>query len=195
MDGQPALQRAWSLGAGVGVAYDGYNALTPNYHTALERRLSDNNWLLLNLSATHDTVEMPATASSTGTTASGSNTTLAALLGARHVFVHGVVDVSLFGAVLGQYRNLEYGVALIPQQAGLGPDAKLYSLGFQGGLSVERELAEALAVRLSVRLASLSIDHGTGHRTDAQGVTHSSNIDGSSFDLYALPALALYFYF
>lgn len=181
------------MGAGIGFGSFSVSASTPDYLAAVERHLGGNSWALLNLAVGYDRSDVPTPGSgSEGARTTTSSASVQGLLGVRYLVVHGLVDVSVIGALFGRYRSMDGGLALGGAQQ---PATKNYEGGVQAGIAVERTLTEALALRLQLQLANFSVEKGTTRVTDGFGIARDSETHGVTLALRAQPSLSLYFYF
>jgi hypothetical protein len=146
----------WSLGFGYAPSVvtvltsnsglGGVLTSTPRVSTTVERRVGDATWLGFQLGGRYGS---SSTEDSRGSESGG----LYAQLGVRHVLnPKGLVEVSLWGAASADYWTGSY-----PSPSEQVPDAvhsgRGFSLGLVGGLALERELVQGLALRLSSSVA------------------------------------------
>jgi hypothetical protein len=197
----PPPVRNWNLGAGLFVPAEGlagaFSQTSPTYQTALERRVGERTWLALDARLSYETLERPALTAnvtfSDTTRIEMSNAAL--LLGVRQVFVEGVVDVSGYAAVLAGYHVVsgdELGTSGALASIGGGDG---YDLGLLAGIAVERELIDALALRLLVDLASARLSSDQAQQLDGAGDTQATDLGSARAALALRPGLQLHFYF
>lgn len=198
---RPKAPRDWSVGAGIMATGDGFNTYfsrgMPLYHAALERRIGEHTWLALNARAGYDTNQRLALtlSSSDKDTATIDMATASILLGARQVFVEGLVEVSGYAAIMAGYHDV-----MGDELAATGATAILgggdgYDLGLLLGVAVERELIDALALRLALDLVSARISTEQASTRDDAGKTQTTPLTSGRAALNVQPALQLYFYF
>jgi hypothetical protein len=159
--------------------------------------LGERSWLALNARVSYDSLETPLRTGGdfTGETAYLKTTNVAALLGVRHAFVQGVVEVSGYAAVSAGYRDTnqqELADRGATSLLGIGDG---YDLGLLFGTAIERELIDALALRLSLDLASATISSSESTRVDDAGTTRNTRLGAGHLGLTIRPALQLHFYF
>lgn len=172
---------------------------TPTYAVAFERRVGPRTWLGLNASGSYETRELPiipadeppVRPSVQGRTLSGSF-----LLGMRHEIAHGLVDVSIFAAgVISAQRirqdSLRSSESFVSYQY---LPSNTRTVGLVAGLTVERELVEALALRLSLDMASVSFSRATIETMNGIGGSPAS-LSSRRFGIAIRPGLKLHFYF
>ncbi|HEX2871114.1 MAG TPA: hypothetical protein VHP33_07660 [Polyangiaceae bacterium] len=171
----------------------------PSYQTALERRVGDHTWLALDARFSYDTFERPATGTSADPNPSGNVrlevSSAALLLGARQVFVNGVVDVSGYAALLAGYHDVKGDVLGALGALSLLGGGDGYDLGLLAGISVERELLDALALRLCMDLASARLSSDEAQYRDAAGDIQTTDLGSARAALVLRPGLQLHFYF
>lgn len=196
---QPEPVPSWNVGAGIfssggliGLSGDG----SPTYDAGLERRLGRRAWLALNARVGYFTREAsvyPTTADPNPSGTYRARTSWAsALLGARYVFAHGLVDVSGSAAAFLNYQRVKGEESGTP--AGLGPVSKR-ELGLLLGMAVERELIEALTLRLSLDLASAGVGFQDSPWIDDVGVKQPRILVTGRLAFAIEPGLHLHFYF
>lgn len=149
----------WSLGFGYAPSIvtvltsdsglDGLLTSTPRVSTTIERRVGDATWLGLQLGGNYGS-------SHPEDSRGWEYGSLYAQVGVRHVLnPKGLVEVSLWGAASASYWSGAY-----PNPSEQEPDAvhssRAFSLGLVGGLALERELIQGLALRLSSSVAQAS---------------------------------------
>lgn len=193
----------WNAGAGVAItAGAGLAGLVgaPLYSAVVERRVGTRTWLAFNVGLAYDSREQRL-APAFGADALeretigvySSNTSL--LLGLRHAFAQKLVEVSLVGS-LGVSRQsiwrdgLREGETIASLEA---IPSKQYRVGVLGGLTLERELIEALALRLSLDAASLSFTSSESESNDTLAGSSSRQSWRAAVLLQA--GLQLHFYF
>ena len=172
----------------------------PSYGSALERRLSERTWLAVNVLGSFQSYDVPLSLSSD---AVGGRTqvmlytgTVTMLLGLRHVFARGLVDVSLYSAAFGSYQASGGDRLRTGEVATSGPQrGKNRAVGLVGGLAVERELVDALALRLSLDMLTAAISSADTVHLDSFGVEQDSELVTRRVGLSLRPGLQLYFYF
>lgn len=199
----PPPLRNWNLGAGLFASGEGlagaFSQTAPTYQTALERRLGDHTWLALDARFSYQTFERPNVATSDNPNPSAtsrfemSNATL--LLGARQVFVDGVVDVSGYAAVLAGYHDISGDALEALGALSLLGGGDGYDLGLLAGIAVERELLDALALRLSMDLASARLSSDEAQYRGLAGDTQTTELGSARAALVLRPGLQLHFYF
>lgn len=190
------------MGAGIGTSGESFNLFfsrgLPSYRAALERRLGSRTWLALNAQVAYDSVESFAVSTSSNPsptdTVTINQTNTSVLLGVRQVFVDGVVEVSGYSAILAGYHDFS---GDDPARAAafsiLGGDG--YDLGLLLGVAVERELIDALALRLAVDLASAKLSSEEASNRGSAGETHEASLGRARAALSLQPSLQLHFYF
>lgn len=199
---RPKAPRNWNIGAGIAASGEGFNTFftrgLPGYRAALERRVGNRTWLAINAQVGYDSVESLEASTSANPnpteTVTVNQTNTSVLLGARHVFVEGVVDVSGYSAVLAGYHTVSGDtLAASGAFALLGGDG--YDLGLLLGVAVERELIDALALRLAVDLASAKLSSEEASNRGSAGETQKTPLGRARAALNVLPSLQLHFYF
>jgi hypothetical protein len=169
----------------------------PTYNATLERRLGGRAWLALNARFSYVTREAPLSPSTEDPNPAGtyrvSTSSAGVLLGVRYVFAHGLVDVSGSAAAFLNYQHVEgnKGDGVL---APLGSGSKR-ELGMLLGMAVERELIEALALRLSLDLASAGVGFQDSPRIDDVGVKQPRTLVTGRLAFALEPGLHLHFYF
>jgi hypothetical protein len=197
----------WNLGAGVGfggnegalggaVVYAPIVAGVPSFRLGLERRIVGGLWLMLNGSFYFTTGEAPPADQSAPEGETVKKTLLATggVVGIRQAMTSGIVETSVtLGFRLG-YQTLggdtdQADTALVSA----APGSYAITYGFVGGLAVERELIEALALRLSANVVSLTwMDAKAVSRFD--GVP-PERVKSTTFAVDLIPAIDVRFYF
>jgi hypothetical protein len=198
---RPKAPRDWNVGAGIMATGDGFNMFfsrgMPLYHAALERRVGEHTWFAFNARAGYDTDQRLASTLSISDedTATIDMATASILLGARQVFVEGLVEVSGYAAIMAGYHDV-----MGDELAATGATAILgggdgYDLGLLLGVAVERELIDALALRLALDLVSARISTEEASKRDETGKTHTTPLTSGRAALNVQPSLQLHFYF
>jgi hypothetical protein len=203
---EPERTYDWNLGAGVGFGSDGglrpggiYAQIavgTPSFRLALERRISGGLWLMLNGAFYYTSGEGPPYDEASSGPENVRRTLLSTggVVGVRQAMTSGIVETSVtLGFGLG-YTRID-GDPDEPQNfaGSVGPGSSAITYGFVGGLAVERELIEALALRLSASVISLSWDRATiVHETEGEPQDHVKSV---TFAVDLIPAIDLRFYF
>jgi hypothetical protein len=203
---QPARpQRDWDLGAGIGIGDSTFVSLgssfstsTPSYRASLERRLGPRTWLGVTALFDYDAATQRVYASSSlpaqRERIDYSTSAVGGLLGVRQVVYRDIVELSLYGAFAYQRARIG-GDTLLPGEslAGLSaPGSFVHAWRITAGLTLERELIESLAVRLSAELGNLMRSR-TVQVVD--GDSPSSDTKDDRIQLHIAPALDLRFYF
>jgi hypothetical protein len=203
---QPARrQRDWDLGAGIGFGDSSFtnfggvlSSNAPSYRASLERRLIAGTWLgitaLLDYDAGTQRVFSSGNLPAQRERIDYSTTFVGGFLGVRQVVYRDLVELSLYGA-FGYQRARIGGDALLPGESlgGLSaPGSFAHTWRIATGLTLERELIDGLAVRLSAELGNL-----TRSRTvqTLDGDSPSSDTKDDRIQLHIAPALDLRFYF
>ncbi len=114
----------------------------------------------------------------------------------RHEIAHGLVDVSIFAAgVISAQRirqdSLRSSESFVSYQY---LPSNTRTVGLVAGLTVERELVEALALRLSLDMASVSFSRATIETMNGIGGSPAS-LSSRRFGIAIRPGLKLHFYF
>ncbi|MDP2272366.1 MAG: hypothetical protein Q8K32_16645 [Archangium sp.] len=182
---------AWNVGAGLGFFFGGpsfgfgslsglsglaglssntvYVPLQPQFTVLVERRLSERLFLTFQAAATYG-----ANQDDTASELKGHNLNLAGAFGVRRVFnPRGVIEVSWFGnAGVGYTNNESRGFSLSFDAATASYVQTLniyrshtFSVGAVTGLTLERELIEGLALRLSSSIIGFSYGQGKATTT------------------------------
>jgi len=203
---QPARrQRDWDLGAGIGIGDSSFASLggafltgTPSYRASLERRLINGTWLgvtaLLDYDAGTQRVYSSASPPAQRERIDYSMSSAGALLGVRQVVYRDLVELSLYGAFAYERARIG-GDALRPGETLLGvsaPGSFAHVWRITAGFTLERELIDGLAVRLSAELGNLMRSR-TVQIVD--GDSPSSDTKDDRVQLHIVPALDLRFYF
>ncbi len=138
----PAVVTVLTSTRGIG----GLASSSPRLSTTIERRVGDATWLGFQLGGHYSDFrpEYGQDSEQGG---------LSAQLGVRHVLnPKGLVEVSLWGAATADYWTISY-----PSPSEQVPDAissgRGFTVGVVGGLALERELVQGLALRLSSSVA------------------------------------------
>jgi len=207
----PKAQPNWNIGAGIAygsgdsAAFVGYSLSapsTPAYRVGFERRIYRGCWLAFTGSLLHSSYDAPVSSQldpPTRTTVNVQNTTAAALLGIRQALITDIVEFSWYGAAAGAWAWTGGDVLEEGETAqGPLPGGFARTLGFSSGISVERQLIDRLAVRLSTEILSLQWSKWTPGQTyeqsigeEPQPITHHSQ----TTILHVAPAIDLRFYF
>jgi len=127
------------------------------------------------------------------------NTTAAALLGIRQALITDIVELSWYGAAAGAWYwtggdMLEEGETAQGQL----PGGFARSLGFSSGITIERQLIDRLAVRLSSEILSLQWSKSTPGQTYEQSIGEEDppvTRYSQTTILHVAPAIDLRFYF
>jgi hypothetical protein len=203
---QPARrQRDWDLGAGIGFGDSSFASLggtffdgTPSYRASLERRLIDGTWLGITAFLDYDAGTQPVYSSGSPPAQREridySTSSIGGLLGVRQVVYRDVVELSLYGA-FGYQRTRVGGDVLLPGESLRGlsaPGSFAHVWRITAGLTLERELIDGLAVRLSAEFGNLMRSR-TVQILD--GDSPSSDTKDDRIQLHIAPALDLRFYF
>lgn len=200
----------WNIGSGITSAPAAFSDIpagvfatpsalvrAPSYALSVERRLGATTWLFVGTTILYRGEDAIARASDdTERTVRRTFTTLGGLLGIRQIVVSHVVDLSIWGA-LSAARLAIGGDRLNADETISGsvrPGSDAVAVGFSAGLALERELLEALSVRLTAQVGSVNnvsesnlvIDNGQEEAEEASRL---------SLELYLRPGLALHFYF
>ena len=191
------------MGAGLAItAGAGLGGLVgaPLYSAVLERRIGAQTWLAFDVGLAYDSREQQLSPVFGGDALEretirvySSNTSL--LLGLRHAFVQKLVEVSLIGS-LGVSRRSMWRDGLREGETIASLESipnKQYQVGVLGSLTLERELIEALALRLALDVASLSFASSESKSDDALAGPHSRQSWQAAVLLQA--GLQLHFYF
>jgi hypothetical protein len=202
----PQSRPDWNIGAGFfsggdsGLLSGLSGIVSPTFAGALEHRVAQHTWLALTASGSYESRDAPL--SSSGESPGRASIPIrslsgALLLGLRHEIVHGVVDVSIFaGGFIGAQRvrhdRLRTGEFFNGYQYNT---SNLRSFGLIGGITLERQLIDALALRLSLDLAKLSFSRSQTETIDSLGVGTPQNLSTRSLGVAIRPGLQLYFYF
>jgi hypothetical protein len=196
---QPKPVPSWNVGAGIfsrGSLMMPVEQSVATYNATLEHRLGRRAWLALNARFSYVTREAPVYATTTDANPAGtyrvSTSSAGVLLGARYVFAQGLVDVSGSAVAFLNYQHVkgaEAGGALA------GFPGSRRELGLLLGMTVERELIEALALRLSLDLASAGVGFQDSLRIDDVGVEQTRILVTGRLALAIEPGLNLHFYF
>jgi hypothetical protein len=211
--GVVAPELDWTVGAGLisrGGAIDlGDLVSGPAYAAALERRLGGETWVWLNVHGAYERRDVPVRSlvgSSTDPNQpipreqiSLATSTATLQLGMRQGFIEGIVDASFYlGAFVGytsvtgdELRSTESTLSFV------AAGSKQRVIGLLAGMAVERELVEALALRLVMDLASASIVRAqtvepAGYDGD---VAVKRDLATKQVSLQVRPGLQLHFYF
>jgi hypothetical protein len=198
---RPKAPRDWNIGAGIGATGEGFssyfNRSMPLYHAALERRIGEHTWLALNARAGYDTDQRLALTSSSETadTLTIDMATVSILLGARQVFVDGIVELSGYAAIMAGYNDVMGDELAASGATALAGGGDGYDLGLLLGFAVERELIDALALRLGVDLVSARISSEQASKQDSEGKTRTTPLTSGRASLNLQPSLQLHFYF
>ncbi len=200
----------WNAGAGIFAGGDslfgfsGFSGLAalsaPTYGAAFERRVGPRTWLALNAMGSYDSRDVPVTPADEPPirgAAAVHSLSGSLLLGLRHEIVQSLVTVSVFAAgVISAQRIRPDTLRSSESYQGLQySPSNARSVGFVGGMTVERQLIEALALRLSLDLASLSFSRTTTETIDGLGVGTPTSFSARRFGVAVRPGLQLHFYF
>lgn len=195
---QPKAVPSWNVGAGI-FSNSGLGALSGlgvGYAAGLERRLGRRAWLALNARGAYVSREAPVSPTNADPNPAGTyrvrTSSASALLGVRYVFAHGLVDVSGSAAAYLDYQHIENDEPSGSLQLESGSKREL---GLLLGMAVERELIEALALRLSLDLASASAAFYDSPRIDDVGVKQPRTLVTGRLGFAVEPGLHLHFYF
>lgn len=214
-DEHPRPDAGWSLGAGI-VFQDSFGSLgsfatpnginpasplTPSYRLAAERRLGRNTWLALNAAFSYSHSEQPI--SFTSATSPHTRDTLdleaaqeALLLGIRQVVARGVVDLSMYVAVGGAHSKTRGDVPAPGEVVAVIPGGRGNTLGAVAGIAVERELIDALALRLSADIVGVSLTKQSEEKVDSStGEQTTTERSSQSAGLTLRPGIQIQFYF
>jgi hypothetical protein len=118
------------------------------------------------------------------------------LLGLRQVIARGVVDVSLYFAVGGAHAKSRGDVPTANESASLVPGGRSNVLAVVGGIAVERELIDSLALRLSADVVGASLSKS--ERVSIDSTTRepkTTEYNNTNVGLSVRPALQIQFYF
>jgi hypothetical protein len=196
---QPKALPWWNIGAGIYFASGFDPGITvPSYEGGFERRLGDRTWLGFNARFARETRDLLpyATQAEPNPAPIRIHTTSGAvLLGLRHVFAHGVVDVSVFAAAFGRFRHVNGDLLKASGASGLAGAGNGSGFGLLAGLAVERELLDALSLRLSLDLASVSIESDEATRRQNDGTEQKTSLPTTQASVGITPSLQLRFYF
>jgi hypothetical protein len=176
----------------------GTESSVPAYSAALERRLGARTWIALNARFSHDardSLPFPTNTDPNPTTLRITTTSAAALLGLRYIFVHGLVDVSGYSGLFANVRAINGEDLRASGAVGQTGGGGRRDVGLFVGMAVERELIEALALRLSLDLAAGSISAVDSSRLDEAGVEHHQWLMTERAAFSIDPGLQLHFYF
>jgi hypothetical protein len=194
----------WSLGAGIGIGFtgDAFAALgpapVPTYEAALERRLGQRTWLALNARMSYDSRDVPGDFQADDTERPmhrTATTSLGGLLGLRYVFVEGVVDVSAFAGAFAAYHHVDGIHGGDGGLAGLSAAINSRVVGLLAGVAVERELVDALGLRLALDLATASFSRDQWLTINTAGEEGTSSAFSQRLGVSMRPSLQLHFYF
>ena len=195
----PARQTArYNLGAGLlfGDSILGVSGLNaPTYHAALELRLGRRAWLALNGRFTYESRESAPLGADTLVATRVNTTTTAGLLGIRYIFVQHLVDVAFFTGAFAAYQHVSGSQLQASGATGLFSNAPDRYIGLLAGLAVERELIDALALRLSLDLGGGYLGRSRAVQLDANGVEQHLDLNSARVELSLRPGLQLHFYF
>jgi hypothetical protein len=195
----------WNVGGGLrgaeGYGVQASDAIAPMYSAVIERRLGRTTWLALSGAAGYSATDVPVSDSTDDPNARDQievrTASVAVLLGARQVLVKGVVDLSLtFGAFIA-HESIG-GDALRPTEStGLfwRPGTTSRTVGLLAGIALERELVEALSLRLSLDVASATWSKFTYLDFDELDRRQERKEDEKQIRLSLRPGLAVHFYF
>jgi hypothetical protein len=197
---QPKAVPSWNVGAGIFSSSSGLGALSGfgfvGYGAGLERRLGPRAWLALNTRLGYLSREAPVYPTNADLNPAGTyrqrTSSAGALLGVRYVFAHGLVDVSGSGAAYLDYQHTENDERSGSLQLESGSKREL---GLLLGMAVERELIEALALRLSLDVGSASVAFQDSPWVDEVGVKQPRTLVTGRLGLAIEPGLHLHFYF
>jgi hypothetical protein len=175
---------------------------TPTSRLALERRIGDGTWLIVNARASYDRRLIPiSNVGDPGVTRSSIervDTFIGLLLGVRRVVTKGLVEISLIGTA-GVARSAISGDALraneLPSSYGLDPGDRTDVVGVSGGIAVERELVSALSLRLTADLVAASYSRTHDVSVDSSGVATRNDYHAFSAGLALAPGLEVHLYF
>jgi hypothetical protein len=192
---------SWNIGAGVFASgsqlFGASGESVPTYAAALERRLGSRTWLALNARFSYTGRDLIPPSSNTDPSPAPlrvNTSNGAALLGLRHVFAQGLVDVSGHAALFGRFQRVAgdqlRAIGAIGQ-AGLGDGN---SFGVLVGMAAERELIEALGLRLSLDVGTFNVWSEDSTRL-VDGVEQHTTLGSTRVALALAPALQLHFYF
>jgi hypothetical protein len=212
---KPKRDYGWNLGAGLTASSfsqvinsrpAGLSALgasysdVPGYGLSLERHLAGSSWIFLGVIGSYSASDA-IISSDTAPDRIGevTSTQLAALLGLRQIVVSHVVDVSLWAA-FGVGREFAGGEPLELEESSSNrrPGSGSTTVGVVAGLAVERELIEALAVRVSAQLGSArfsSAEEIIVETEDMVPVERTIETERRSFELAIRPGIDLRLYF
>jgi hypothetical protein len=167
-----------------------------SYGASLERRLGGRTWLALNARLSYQSDESTGLASSSPTTTYRLDTTsTAVLLGLRYVFARGVVDASFFGAAFAGYRHTSGDRLHASGSTGIFSILPDRYVGVLAGVAVERELIEALALRLSLNLATAQYGWREALKLDENDNEQRIPLSSGSVGFTIVPGIELHFYF
>jgi hypothetical protein len=192
---------SWNVGAGVSSSGDSMAqvVLVPGYRAALERRLGQRSWLALNALGGYERRDTPLQLSENArggrTQVQTYDADIAVFFGLRYAFVQGVVEVSLLTGVFGSYEKMGRQKLRSGETAFGTLPGSIRKIGIVGGLAVERELVEALGLRLSLDMVSASISSVENVSTDDIGFEKTTDSSAHGIGLAIRPSLALHFYF
>lgn len=200
-----ALAHDWALGGGVGASDFStgsfWSQAQPLYRGMLERRIGARSWLTLNTLFSYYSHESPVIATNgmapSRERAHVSSTAFTLLLGVRYAFVQGPVEVS---ASLAGYGAMQHGGG-DDLQGGESVEGVLIArgdtsaIGAVAGLSVERELIDALGLRLSMDVGSIGYSRGDTWQLDQSGNRLHERTNGVTASVNLRPSLILSFYF
>jgi hypothetical protein len=200
------LRYGWNLGAGVGLGSYGIlgsiegGGTVPTFQMSIERRVGPKTWLVLNALFQNSVTDVELESNFDPTlrrTVERSSNAIGGLIGLRHAIVSGIAEVSLFGTVGATYWWI--GGPRPGEDESYGsyptlPGTKSKAFEAVGGLTVERELIEALTLRLSTGVAALRVGDESEVVAAGEGVRRR-NRSFASLRLELAPVLELRFYF
>jgi hypothetical protein len=179
------------------------SASAPSYRASIERRVARRTWLVLNAEYVNSVTEFPLTTlgfSPIHRTIKMSFNSIGALAGLRHAIVSGIVEVSFFATLgfrhewIGGQRptwgESFDGSSGVPMLAG----SKSNIFEALAGIAVERELMEALTLRLSTGVAGFAFSKSSVVSNTADE-TERTERSSSGLRLELSPAIELRFYF
>jgi hypothetical protein len=184
---------------GFGLGYPRADAASLPVRASLERRLGSTTWLLLNGSFSHGSSDVPVANSddpAAQRTLTVTANSAAALLGVRQILATGLVSVSVHAGIEVAGAWIGGQLTEPPEyiQSGLRPGIKSTLLGVTAGFAFERELVEALALRIAVDLASAArLSNKSADFRD--GVRRETVERHSGFGVGVAPSLELRLYF
>jgi hypothetical protein len=172
------------------------------YSAVIERRVGARTWLAFNVVAAYESYDRQLVPFSPGgklerETIGVYYSSTSLRLGLRHVFVHKLVDVSFTGALVASRRStwrddLRAGENI---SGGESTPTRIYALGVQAGMTLERELIEALALRLTLGAASLDFSSTESFIAYPSGVATPIATQGWRAEVSLQTGLQLHFYF